>query len=92
MKNTENNQIEDIPDFIEIKEDNIKVNSINLYDVMNWVLEQNQETKLQLLDFVFSQSGLTSNKEAAKINNRSEAAETQYGKKHKLGHFKYSII
>lgn len=87
----ESSEIDDFPEFINLEEDKIEVNSINLYEVMNWVIEQDQETKLQLLNFVFNQSGLKSNKEAAKINNRSEAAESQYGKKHKLGNFKYSI-
>lgn len=86
------NEDEDFDDYLSnIKEEN-EVNPINTENVMNWGLDQSQEKAIQMTKFFFKLSGLTSNKEAAKINNRSASAETQYGKKEQIGHFRYSKI
>ena len=77
---------------IQVLDSDNSINSINLYKIMEWVLDQDQETNIQLLKFVFSQSGLMSNKQAAKINGWSESYESQKGEKIELGQFKYAKI
>ena len=80
----------DFNDYLSNVNDNKEVNPINIQDVMSWIIDQNQDTRIQITKFAFNLSGLMSNKEASILNNRSASAECQYGEKEILGHNKYA--